>query len=707
MTYRWMSLVLISGLALGACKSTPNQGKGVVAMDETQDPYLWLEDVEGSKALDFAKAENKRSVDHFKANGEFKSIESDIRKIIFAKDRVPGVSLRNGELYNFWQDEKHVRGLWRKTSIESYKTGNPKWEVILDLDDLAKKENENWVWKGTSSLPPKHERVLMNLSRGGKDAIVVREFDVKTKQFVTDGFNLPEAKSHVDWIDENSIYVATDFGPGSLTNAGYARFAKLWKRGTPLSEAELKLTADVTDNMADGFTIDRDGKTYRILTLVHSFYTAKFFYEDENGKQTRLPMPEDANLEGVFKDHFLFTLRSPMGNFKVGSLVAMPISKIGEGEQAQKSLQLVFAPTDKKFIANIATTKNYLLINTMDNVLGRIEKVSFVAPNTWKSEIVPLGQNGVAQVSSTETDSDTYLAQYVDFLTPNSTFVSNASDSKNQFELLRQSPKRFESGDMKVERFEATSKDGTKIPYFVVSKKAIELNGKNPTLQYGYGGFEVPEQPYYLSFIGKVWVEKGGVYVLTNLRGGGEFGPEWHQSVLKENRYKVYEDNVAVSEDLIARGITSPSHLGIAGGSNGGLLVGATMVLRPDLYTAVVCQVPLLDMLRYHKLLAGASWMAEYGDPDDPKMREAILKYSPYQRLSPLAKYPEIFVMTSTKDDRVHPGHARKFVARMKEQGHPVFYYENTEGGHAGNANLEQSVLWNSLEYTYLWEKLR
>lgn len=685
-----------------ACKSKPVEN---TVNKTSDDPYVWLEEVEGAKALQFAQEENKKTLEHFKKDPLFKNLEADVRKIYFAKDRLPFVRIMNGELYNFWQDEKHLRGLYRKTTIASYKSANPQWETILDLDALAKKENENWVWKGSVELPPKNERALIYLSRGGKDASVVREFNLKTKEFVKDGFYLPEAKSNVSWVDENTLYVGTDFGPGSMTDSGYARIIKKWKRGTPLSSAELIGEAEKTDMSAFGWVQITPEKNYAFYSRRISFYEGEDWYQDPSGKKILMPMPKDADMNGVFKDHVLYLLRSDLGKFKKGSLVALPFSKISEGLKAQQSLQLIFEPTNKKFLQRVQLTKNHLLLSTLDNVLGKIVKVS-LQNDKWISEDVPLGANGLAYISSTEDESDTYLASYMDFLTPSSIYVGDASDKKNHLTLLKKSPERFNAKDLKVERFEVASKDGTLIPYFMISKKNMKLNGTNPTLLYGYGGFESPIQPNYLNIPGKTWLERGGVYVAANLRGGGEFGPAWHQSVLKENRYKVYEDNIAIAEDLIKRGVTSPEHLGIQGRSNGGLLTGATFVLRPDLFNAALVEVPLLDMLRYHKLLAGASWMDEYGNPEDPKMREAILKYSPYQRVQKDQKYPEVFFMTSTKDDRVHPGHARKMVARMREQGHPVFYYENMEGGHAGNANLEQSVLWSSLEYTYLWEKL-
>lgn len=695
--------LILGPLLLVACTTT-NQSKKEFHM---HDPYLWLEEVEGEKALEFAKAENKRTLEHFHQNPYFKTIEHDLRKIMLAEDRVPGVSLKNGELYNFWQDAKHVRGLWRKTTLQSYRTSHPHWDVILDIDALAKKENENWVWKGAMTLPPAHEKALVYLSRGGKDATVVREFNMKTRQFVTDGFVLPEAKSNVQWKDDNTVYVGTDFGPGSMTDSGYPRITKIWKRGTPVTEAKLVMEGKPTDMSVYSFMQMDGDKKYFFHSIRTGFYSSENWYEDDKGVKTRLPMPTDSEFWGVFKGKLFFELKSDLGNLKTGSIVFMPVNKIYEGEKAQTSLKALFVPTDKRFIQGLNPTKNHILLHVTDNVLSKIEKVTFTGDDTFKTESVPLGENGMAYVTSTEEESDQYLAQYMDFFTPVSTYLGDANDGKNMLELLKKSPERFNNKGMKTQRFEAISKDGTKIPYFVTSKSDIKLDGKNPTLLYGYGGFQAPMQPSYLGTVGKVWLEQGGVYVLSNLRGGGEFGPVWHQSVLKENRYKVYEDNIAIAEDLIKRGITSPAHLGISGRSNGGLLTGATFTQRPDLFNAVIVGVPLLDMLRYHKLLAGASWMAEYGDPDDPKMREAILKYSPYQRLSATAKYPEVFIMTSTKDDRVHPGHARKMVARMKEQGHPVYYYENMEGGHAGSANIEQAILWNALEYTYLWEKLK
>ncbi|MGZ3774228.1 MAG: prolyl oligopeptidase family serine peptidase [Bdellovibrio sp.] len=671
-----------------------------------EDPYLWLEEVEGQKPLQFAKSENKKTLEHFRSNSNFKSLESEIRQILLAKDRTPQVDLMNGELYNFWQDERHVHGVWRKASIDSFKNAQPHWENILDLDQLSKDENENWVWKGVGVLRPHYNRAFVYLSRGGKDATVIREFDLETKKFIKAGFEVPEAKNFISWKDIDTVYIGTDFGPQTMTNSGYPSIVKEWKRGTPLTEAKTVHSVKQTDMSAYTFVQHTAEGKYIFHNRQISFYESDKWYEEASGQRIHIPMPSDAEFTGVFKKKILFILRSDLNQFKQGSLVAMPIEKLAEGQKAQESLQLIMAPSERKFIQYVSFTKDFLLIHTLDNVLSKIVKADFRSDGHWNLEDVSLGNNGMATVTSTEFGSNLYLAQYVDFLTPTSTYLGHADHKENKFELLKQSSEKFNSHEMQVQRFEATSSDGTKVPYFMVSKKNIKLNGKNPTLLYGYGGFEHALQPFYLGIIGKAWIERGGVYVLANLRGGGEFGPAWHQSVLKENRYKVYEDFVSIAEDLIQRKVTSPKHLGISGRSNGGLLTGATFTLRPDLFNAVIIGVPLLDMLRYHKLLAGASWMDEYGNPDDAKMREAILKYSPYQKVSPSGKYPEVLFMTSTKDDRVHPGHARKMVAKMKDQGHSVFYYENLEGGHAGNANIEQSILWQTLEYTYLWEKL-
>lgn len=670
-----------------------------------EDPYLWLEEIESSQSLDFVNKENQKTLTRLKSDPQFSAIELENRQIILAKDRTPNLQIRDGLLYNFWQDETHVRGIWRRTTIASFSSGKPHWEVLLDLDLLAVAEKENWVWKGSRISPDNAARTLLFLSRGGKDASVMREYDLKNKSFVVDGFNLAESKGGASWVDVNTVFVSTDFGPESMTTSGYPRITKRWTRGTPLDQAVEVNRVNPVDMGGWTFQVRRPEGKYVIHLRQIGFYESEKWIEIE-GRKVLLPLPLDSSYEGIFSGRVLFSLRSDLEHLVKGSLVALPLSKIENNPQWMSDLEVVFKPTDKKFLESVMTTKNHLILTETDNIVSKIVKVDLLGINDWVLEELTLGSHGMSSISAFDSETDQYLAQHVDFLNPVSTYLANAGERNHGFTLLTKSPQRFRADDLEVQRLQAVSADGTVIPYFVVSKKSLKMDQKNPTLIYGYGGFELSMQPSYLGAFGKVWLERGGVYVLSNLRGGGEFGPLWHQSVVRENRYKVYEDNIAIAEDLIKRGITSPAHLGIKGGSNGGLLVGATFVLRPDLFNAVLCQVPLLDMLRYHKLLAGASWMNEYGNPEEEGMRAQILRYSPYQLVKKDVKYPEVFFMTSTQDDRVHPGHARKMVAKMKDQGHAVLYYENRDGGHGRTANLEQSVLWSTLEATYLWEKL-
>lgn len=704
-------LVLLLLFALSSCTTKTTQvKKETMPKENSQDPYLWLEDVESPKALAFAKAESKRTVAHFKRDPQFKKIESNISKIAFADDKLPSITLMNGEFYNFWQDKKHTRGIWRKTSIQEFQNKKPKWETILDLDALAKKEKENWVWGWYHCLPPANSRCLINLSRGGKDATVVREFDMKTKEFVKNGFTLPEAKSRVSWIDFDTVYVGTDFGPGTMTDSGYPMISKIWKRGQPLSEAKEVFKVGAKDMSGGSYTYFTPQKNYRFHIRTASFFENEVWYETDKGVRTLLPLPSSAEFVGVFNDGFLFTLREELKTntrlIPAGSLVSLPMERLKNKDTALDFLDILFAPRAKRYLNSVSIAKSAIYLNVLDNVQGKIARMTRQETGTWQTADLPLGANGTTAVYDSNEFDDLFLVSYTDFLTPSSIYLGSPPDQNLHWTLLKQSPPRFNTKNLMVEQFETKSKDGTLIPYYIVHKKNLKLNKENPTLLYSYGGFESPILPWYPDVLGKVWLEKGGVFVAANIRGGSEFGPAWHQAVLKENRPKVYEDFIAVAEDLVKRKITNPGHLGIQGRSNGGLLTGATFVKRPDLFNAVLCEVPLLDMMRYHKLLAGASWMDEYGNPEDPRMRAALMSYSPYQNVKADKKYPEVFFMTSTKDDRVHPGHARKMVARMKDQGHKVYYFENTEGGHAGNANIKQKVLWNTLEYTYLWEKL-
>lgn len=669
-----------------------------------EDPYLWLEEVEGERALDWARETSDRTLERLRSHELFGSIHEQSLEILNSDERLPTPVQMGGFVYNFWRDAEHVRGIWRRTSIEDFRQEAPDWETVLDLDRVAAEERENWVWSGAICLYPEYDRCLVSLSRGGGDAVVVREYDVLEKHFVTGGFELPEAKSDVAWRDRDSLFVGTDFGSGSLTSSGYPRFVKLWQRGTPLEEAETIFEGAVDDVASYGLRQWDGERYYDLVVQAPTFYTFNHFLLADDGEIRRLLLPDDADVAGIVGGQLLVELKSDWDRngqtFIQGSLIAIDADAVtrGEGET-----HVLFEPDSRSSIASVRRTENRVILNILENVVSRIEILSLQGDEWQRSELDTPGLGSIGIVS-TDLDSDRFYYGYTGFLTPPSLFEADAGTLEAN--EVKAQPDFFDATGMTVEQSMAVSADGTEIPYFIVKPRGFVANGANPTLLYGYGGFEISETPSYSATVGTAWLARGGTFVVANIRGGGEFGPSWHQAALKENRQRAYDDFIAVAEDLIARDITSPEHLGIQGGSNGGLLVGAVVVQRPDLFNAVVCSVPLLDMRRYHLLLAGASWMAEYGDPDKPEEWAYISEYSPYQNVSADAEYPEIYFFTSTRDDRVHPGHARKMVARMLDQGHEVLYYENTEGGHGGAANLLQRALNSALAYTYLHDKL-
>ena len=587
---------------------------------------------------------------------------------------------------------------WRNSRNRS-PPGKPCWTWIK----LAAAEKENWVWKGYQILYPTYDRCLVSLSRGGADATVVREFDLSTREFVTNGFYLPEAKSHVDWRSRDVLYVGTDFGPGSLTASGYPRIVKEWKRGTPLAQATLVFEGKEADVSVDAEVVHDHGYTYEFIRRGVTFFTSEEYLR-RGDEWVKINKPADATV-GTFADQLLLRLRSDWTvdgkTYAAGALLATPLEPYLQGKS---SFAALFTPTERTSLAGRGETKHYLLLNELDNVRSRLYVLEH-KDGRWARtplEAPAFGSIGISGVDPDE--SDDYFMTVTDFLTPSSLWFGTVGGKAR--EQLKSLPSFFNAQGLEITQHEAVSKDGTRVPYFQVSRKGLALNGQNPTLLYGYGGFEIPMLPAYSAGVGSAWLERGCVYVLANIRGGGEFGPRWHEAARKQNRQRAYDDFIAVAEDLIARKVTSPAHLGIQGGSNGGLLMGVMLTERPDLFKAIVCQVPLLDMRRFNKLLAGASWMDEYGNPDQPEDWAYISKYSPYQNLAKSGKYPRVLFTTSTRDDRVHPGHARKMVARMKEQGHDVIYYENIEGGHGGAANNKQSAYMSALAFTFLLKEL-
>ena len=668
------------------------------------DPYLWLEDVTGEKPLAWVAKQNARSVADYTQSESFRKLNDRLLAIFDSRDRIPYVSKIGGQYYNFWRDAQHPRGVWRRTSLAEFKKASPAWEVVIDLDSLGTAEKESWVWHGANCLRPAYVRCLVSLSRGGADADVTREFDLPTKSFVTNGFYLPEAKGGAGWIDQNTVYVSTDFGPGSMTTSGYPRIVKVWKRGTPLDSAQQIFEGQSTDVSVGGYRDHTKGFERDFVYRGITFYSSDVF-QRKDGKLVKIEVPADANMN-THREWLLVELRTDWTTggktYPAGSLIATNFDAFMNGK---RDFDVLFQPTDRKSLAGYSTTRNYILVNELDNVRNRIYVLSH-DKNGWKrAPLAGMPEFGTVSANAVDSDeSDDFFMTVTDYVTPTS--LSMGTVGKGTPTKLKSLPAFFDAKNLEVSQHEATSKDGTRIPYFQVSRKGMALDGKNPTLLYGYGGFEISMLPGYSAGVGAAWLEKGGTYVVANIRGGGEFGPKWHQSALKANRHKAYEDFIAVAEDLIARKVTSTPHLGIMGGSNGGLLMGNMLTMRPDLFGAIVAQVPLLDMKRYNHLLAGASWMGEYGDPDDPKEWEFIRTFSPYQNMNATTKYPPTLFTTSTRDDRVHPGHARKMVAKMIDQGHDVVYYENVEGGHGGSANNKQAAFMTALAYTFLWDKL-
>jgi len=740
------TLIATTALALlAACASQPgsDQETGPVVQETTgattradikgafvapstdpaaEDPRVWLEEVEGERALDWVRGQNERSLGDLQSDPNYAEFEAEALAIVNSQDRIPYGSVRNGEVYNFWQDEANVRGLWRKTSLESYKTDAPEWETILDFDALAEAEDANWVFKGSNcySAPDNPRRVCMvSLSDGGKDAVIQREFDLATKSFVDGGFETPEAKQSVSWADYDTVLVGTDWGGdgSTLTESGYPTTVKRWTRGTPLESAETLYTGDKTDVGIWPFVLELDDGT-RLQGVVEAdtFFTSKYFWFPE-GETTPVqwPIPPKATPVGTYKGHFLFTLEQDWTAeieaadgalmrkaFKSGDLLAFDLASFLETRKLPDT-ELVFRPTDRQAVNGVAVAKGAALLSINDNVVGKLFRLE-PGERGWSRAPVSLPGTGEVGVAFADKDEETVFLNYEGFLTPSS--LLQYDTETGAVTELKSVPPKFDADGLTVQQFEATSKDGTKVPYFVVHREDITLDGSTPTLLYGYGGFQVSLNPGYSAITGKLWLENGGAYILANIRGGGEFGPQWHQAGLKGKRQVIYDDFVAVAEDAIAKGITSTEHLGIMGGSNGGLLMGVMITQRPDLWNAVVVQVPLLDMLRYHKLLAGASWVDEYGDPDVAEERPFLETISPYHNFDPDADYPTPLIVTSTKDDRVHPGHARKFAKLFEETGKDFLYYENIDGGHSAAANLKERAKRSALEYTYLARRL-
>jgi prolyl oligopeptidase len=665
------------------------------------DPYRWLEDVTGDEALDWVRARNQPTLAEF-GDERFEQMRTEALEVLDTDARIPYVVRRGDYLYNFWRDAANPRGLWRRTTLDSYRTDSPEWDVLLDVDELGRADNEKWVWGGASVIEPELTRALVNLSPGGSDAGIVREFDMLTSEFVVDGFELPEAKSQIGWADLETVLVGTDFGPDSLTESGYPRIVKRWRRDTPVADAETIFEGARTD-VSVGASADRTpGFERTFISRSIDFWNRERF-ELRDSELITIEVPNDVSSLSIHREWLLIDLRTDWSvganTYRAGSLLAANYDEFLAGA---RNLQIIFEPDEHTCLHQYAWTRDRLLLVTLADVASRVE---IITPGSWQREPVsgiPAATNTV--IVAADDTGDEFFLDSSGFDIPSR--LLRGTDA-GQLEQMKAAPAFFDAENLDVQQYFATSEDGASIPYFVVRPGGPDnLDSPGPTLLGGYGGFETSLTPGYGGVLGRLWLARGGTYALANIRGGGEYGPGWHTQAMRQGRHKVAEDFAAVATDLVDRGITTAEQLGAQGGSNGGLLMGIMLTKYPEKFGALVCDVPLLDMKRYHLLLAGASWVAEYGDPDNPDDWKFISEYSPYQNISTTRKYPPVLLTTSTRDDRVHPGHARKMTAALEAAGHQVWYYENIEGGHAGAADNEQVAFKSALSYSFLHRML-
>ena len=667
------------------------------------DPYLWLEDIDGQRSMDWVHRENARSLPVLENDRRFPALLQAALQVAQNRDRLPLGGIQHGYLYNFWQDEDHVRGIWRRATVASYATGNPEWSTLIDVDALAAAEHANWVWEG-ADCDPSGARCMISLSNGGLDAVTRREFDIASRSFVANGFVIPEAKSRIAWIDRDTMLVATNWGEGSLTPSGYPFILKSWRRGAPLSSAQELVRGAQSDVGITPFDVtDTDGSHHVFVNHDVTFFESTVEVVTPAGPR-ELTLPRKTSIQGLYRGRLIVTLLQEWQiggrTYANGELVAMALNS---ATSAAPTIEEIYTPGPRQSIESVAITRDAVLVSGFDNVRGRLQRF-VLNGRTWSGAQIALPQTGVINIVSADSRDSHAFATYEDFLTPQTLY--SLDDRAATPRSIRALTAQFDASPYTVEQFEATSRDGTHVPYFVAHRRDMQLNGQNPTLLYAYGGFQLSQTPSYSGYLGRLWLDQGGVYVLANIRGGGEFGPAWHDAGLKTNRQVIYDDFYAVERDLVTRHITSPRRLGISGRSNGGLLMGVMLNEHPEMVHAAVVGSPLIDMLRYDQMLAGASWVGEYGSPAIPAERAFLEQISPYQNLRRRDDFPLVFIYTSTKDDRVHPGHARKYAARLEELGMPFLYYENTDGGHQATANLREAGRRRALEYMYLAQRL-
>ena len=694
---------LVSLLALLAATPALAQSAPMTSPAATaDDPYIWLEDKDGAKPLAWVEAENARTLPRLQNDPRYKTFYAEALAIASAKDRIPYPGQLHGRIVNFWRDADHPQGIWRWTTADDYASAAPGWKTMLDLDALSKAEGKKWVWKGATCLDPEERLCMVALSEGGEDAVTYREFDLETGGFVPGGFVLPTSKQDATWLDRDTLLVSRDWGEGTLTQSGYPFVLKAVKRGQPIEQAREVFRGAASDQVSTGAGVLTDGQGNRavIITRGVTFFGTETSLLTDRGV-VKLDIPTRARPIGMVDGQVIFETSDPWGNVPAGNVVSVPLADLRAGRTTPTVL---FAPNDRQAVAGVATTRDRVLVEYLDNVNGRIASYR-MAGGRWTGTPLSLPDKSNLNVLGTSERNNRAFLTVEGFLTPTTLSTLDPTTAAAP-KVIKSLPAKFDADGLVVEQFQATSTDGEEIPYFIVHRRDAPMNGATPTLMTAYGGFELPRVPSYASTMGKLWLERGGAYVLANVRGGGEFGPRWHDAGRKTKRQIIYDDFAAVAKDLFARKITSPKKLGIYGGSNGGLLMGVEFNQHPDLWGAVTIQVPLLDMIRYEQIAAGASWVDEYGSVTVPEERAFLQKISPYANIRRGAAYPEPYIWTTTKDDRVGPQHARKFAARMKEYSLPYLFYEDTAGGHSGDADIEQGARLQALQMTYFAQKL-
>jgi prolyl oligopeptidase len=724
----------IPALLMGACAGTPveiGSDEVVVSTNDAPPPHfprdltpagvaaaddhLALEQVDGAEAMAFVAEENRKSLAVLTGDPRYETFRAEAQAILTATDRIRSPSFLGDGVGNFWQDATNPKGVWRRTTLESYRTATPQWETLLDIDALSKAEGKDWVFKGADCLAPDETRCLINLSDGGKDAVVVREFDLTTKRFVDGGFNLPEGKHRIEWLDRDTLLVATDFGPGSLTESGYPFIVKTLKRGQTLAQAVEDYRGDALDGgygVSPAVYRDKTGRvTAVIITRPLDTFRSETWMMAHDGSTVKLALPDRVSVFGA-QGGLLIVSNDEAWTFnglayKPGSLLSIPLNHLrSDRDDLSVSNQalLIYEPAARQSLGDVRVLDRQVVASLSDNVAGRLAIFENRGEFGWRRQDVATPENIAVGLGDSSKSKGQVFVSTQGFLTPPT--LSLASVGSTTLTELKSAPAKFDASTHVVEQYEATSTDGTRIPYFITRPRDMRLDGSNPTILFGYGGFQVSLNPAYKPEMGKLWLERGGVFVQANIRGGGEFGPDWHQAALDGNRQKAFDDFAAVARDLERRGITSPRRLGIYGRSNGGVLTSVSITQHPELFNAAVIESPLIDMLRYHELPAGASWIGEYGDPRIPEEAEWIARYSAYQQLRPDVDYPRVYITTNTRDDRVHPGHARKFAARLGDQGHDHLYYEDTAGGHSNDADPVANARRWARHYVYLSQQL-